>query len=164
VAVDRALMPFMNQGQGMEIDVLPPEDDSITVELPDGGVEIQLGAEQQQAAHDDNLALYLDDNDLTNIATELVTLFDADKDSRKEWEQTYMKGLDLLGLKIEQRTQPWDGACGVFHPMLSEAVVRFQAQSIQEIFPPRGPVMTKVLAEQTPQRMHQAMGVEEYIN
>jgi hypothetical protein len=164
VAVDRALMPFMNQGQGMEIDVLPPEDDSITVELPDGGVEIQLGAEQQQAAHDDNLALYLDDNDLTNIATELVTLFDADKDSRKEWEQTYMKGLDLLGLKIEQRTQPWDGACGVFHPMLSEAVVRFQAQSIQEIFPPRGPVMTKVLGEQTPERMQQAMRVEEYLN
>ena len=164
MAVDRALMPFMNQGQGMEIDVLPPEDDSITVELPDGGVEIQLGAEQQQAAHDDNLALYLDDNDLTNIATELVTLFDADKDSRKEWEQTYMKGLDLLGLKIEQRTQPWDGACGVFHPMLSEAVVRFQAQSIQEIFPPRGPVMTKVLGEQTPERMQQAMRVEEYLN
>lgn len=164
MAVDRALMPFMNQGQGMEIDVLPPEDDSITVELPDGGVEIQLGAEQQQAAHDDNLALYLDDNDLTNIATELVTLFDADKDSRKEWEQTYMKGLDLLGLKIEQRTQPWDGACGVFHPMLSEAVVRFQAQSIQEIFPPRGPVMTKVLGEQTPERMQQATRVEEYLN
>jgi len=164
VAVDRALMPFMTQGQGMEIDVLPPEDDSITVELPDGGVEINLGPEQQQAAHDDNLALYIDDNTLSSIATELVTLFDADKDSRKEWEQTYMKGLDLLGLKIEQRTQPWDGACGVFHPMLSEAVVRFQAQSIQEIFPPRGPVMTKILGEQTPERIAQAARVEEYLN
>jgi hypothetical protein len=157
-------MPFMTQGQGMEIDVLPPEDDSFTVELPDGGVEINLGPEQQQAAHDDNLALYIDDNTLSSIATELVTLFDADKDSRKEWEQTYMKGLDLLGLKIEQRTQPWDGACGVFHPMLSEAVVRFQAQSIQEIFPPRGPVMTKILGEQTPERIAQAARVEEYLN
>lgn len=164
MAVDRALMPFMTQGQGMEIDVLPLEDDSITVELPDGGVEINLGPEQQQAAHDDNLALYIDDNTLSSIATELVTLFDADKDSRKEWEQTYMKGLDLLGLKIEQRTQPWDGACGVFHPMLSEAVVRFQAQSIQEIFPPRGPVMTKILGEQTPERIAQAARVEEYLN
>jgi len=164
VAVDRALMPFMTQGQGMEIDVLPPEDDSFTVELPDGGVEINLGPEQQQAAHDDNLALYIDDNTLSSIATELVTLFDADKDSRKEWEQTYMKGLDLLGLKIEQRTQPWDGACGVFHPMLSEAVVRFQAQSIQEIFPPRGPVMTKILGEQTPERIAQAARVEDYLN
>ena len=164
MAVDRALMPFIAQGQGMEIDVLPPEDDSITVELPDGGVEIQLGAEQQQAAHDDNLALYIDDSALSSVATELVTLFDADKDSRKEWEQTYMKGLDLLGLKIEQRTQPWDGACGVFHPMLSEAVVRFQAQSIQEIFPPRGPVMTKILGEQTPERIAQAARVEEYLN
>ena len=164
MAVDRALMPLMMQGQGMEIDVLPPEDDSFTVELPDGGVEINLGPEQQQAAHDDNLALYIDDNTLSSIATELVTLFDADKDSRKEWEQTYMKGLDLLGLKIEQRTQPWDGACGVFHPMLSEAVVRFQAQSIQEIFPPRGPVMTKILGEQTPERIAQAARVEEYLN
>ncbi len=164
MAVDRALMPFMTQGQGMEIDVLPPEDDSFTVELPDGGVEINLGPEQQQAAHDDNLALYIDDNTLSSIATELVTLFDADKDSRKEWEQTYMKGLDLLGLKIEQRTQPWDGACGVFHPMLSEAVVRFQAQSIQEIFPPRGPVMTKILGEQTPERIAQAARVEDYLN
>jgi hypothetical protein len=152
------------EGQGMEIDVLPPEDDSIMVELPDGGVEVQLGPEQQQAAHDDNLALYIDDNDLTSIATELVTLFDADKDSRKEWEQTYMKGLDLLGLKIEQRTQPWDGACGVFHPMLSEAVVRFQAQSIQEIFPPKGPVMTKILGDQTPDRIQQAMRVQDYLN
>ena len=164
MAVDRALMPFITQGQGMEIDVLPPEDDSIMVELPDGGVEVQLGPEQQQAAHDDNLALYIDDNTLSGIATELVTLFEADKDSRKEWEQTYMKGLDLLGLKIEQRTQPWDGACGVFHPMLSEAVVRFQAQSIQEIFPPRGPVMTKILGEQTPERLQQAVRVQDYLN
>jgi len=157
-------MPFMMEGQGMEIDVLPPEDDSVTVELPDGGVEIQLGAEQMQAAHDDNLALYIEDSVLTTIATELVGLFDADKDSRKEWEQTYLKGLDLLGLKIEQRTQPWDGACGVFHPMLSEAVVRFQAQSIQEIFPARGPVMTKILGQQTPERLAQAERVQEYLN
>jgi len=164
VAVDRALMPLMVQGQGMEIDVLPPEDDSVTVELPDGGVEIQLGAEQMQAAHDDNLALYIEDDVLSTIASELVGLFEADKDSRKEWEQTYMKGLDLLGLKIENRTQPWDGACGVFHPMLSEAVVRFQAQSIQEIFPPRGPVMTKILGEQTPDRLAQATRVQDYLN
>ena len=148
----------------MEIDVLPPEDDSVTVELPDGGVEIQLGAEQMQAAHDDNLALYIEDDVLSTIASELVGLFEADKDSRKEWEQTYMKGLDLLGLKIENRTQPWDGACGVFHPMLSEAVVRFQAQSIQEIFPPRGPVMTKILGEQTPDRLAQATRVQDYLN
>jgi hypothetical protein len=157
-------MPLMVQGQGMEIDVLPPEDDSVTVELPDGGVEIQLGAEQMQAAHDDNLALYIEDDVLSTIASELVGLFEADKDSRKEWEQTYMKGLDLLGLKIENRTQPWDGACGVFHPMLSEAVVRFQAQSIQEIFPPRGPVMTKILGEQTPDRLAQATRVQDYLN
>lgn len=164
MAVDRALMPFITQGQGMEISVLPPEDDSIMVELPDGGMELQLGPEQQAAAHDDNLAQYMDDNTLSNIATELVALFDADKDSRKEWEQTYMKGLDLLGLKIEQRTQPWDGACGVFHPMLSEAVVRFQAQSIQEIFPAKGPVETKILGQQTPERMQQAMRVQDYLN
>jgi hypothetical protein len=98
------------------------------------------------------------------MASELVTLFDADKDSRKEWETTYIKGLDLLGLKIEDRTQPWEGACGVFHPMLSEAIVRFQAQSIQEIFPARGPVQTKILGKVDLERVQQAQRVQEYLN
>jgi hypothetical protein len=148
----------------MEVQIAPVEE-SIVVELPDGGVEIQMSPEVlQPQGHDENLAEYLDEDILNSIATELVTYFQADKDSRKEWEDTYIKGLDLLGLKIEDRTQPWEGACGVFHPMLSEAVVRFQAQSIQEILPAKGPVMTKILGEQTKDRIDQAERVQEYLN
>ena len=163
MAVDRALMPAMLQAP-MEVQIAPVEE-SIVVELPDGGVEIQMSPEVlQPQGHDENLAEYLDEDILNSIATELVTYFQADKDSRKEWEDTYIKGLDLLGLKIEDRTQPWEGACGVFHPMLSEAVVRFQAQSIQEILPAKGPVMTKILGEQTKDRIDQAERVQEYLN
>lgn len=163
MAVDRALMPSMLAGQSMDVP-LPPEE-SVVVELPDGGMEINLAPEPTPAAnHNDNLAEFIDDSTLHNIGSELSTLFEADKDSRKEWETTYIKGLDLLGLKIEDRTQPWEGACGVFHPMLSEAIVRFQAQSIQEIFPARGPVQTKILGETTTERTQQAQRVQEYLN
>jgi hypothetical protein len=163
MAVDRALMPFMTQGQSMDVPL--PSEEPVVVELPDGGVEINLSPEPAPAAnHNDNLAEFIDDSTLHNIGSELSTLFEADKDSRKEWETTYIKGLDLLGLKIEDRTQPWEGACGVFHPMLSEAIVRFQAQSIQEIFPARGPVQTKILGEATTERTQQAERVQEYLN
>ena len=165
MAVDRALMPAMTGGQGLEIQFEAPADESVVIELPGGGVEIELSPEQESSAdHGDNLADYIDENILSSIGTELVTLYQADKDSRKEWEDTYVKGLDLLGLKIEERTQPWEGACGVFHPMLSEAVVRFQAQSIQEIFPAKGPVETKILGEATKERVEQAMRVKDYLN
>lgn len=163
MAVDRSLMPFLTEGQPMEV----PMEESVemVVELPDGGVEINLGVEPSPSSnHDDNLAEFIDDTVLGNLSSELVSLFEADKDSRKEWEVTYIKGLDLLGLKIEDRTQPWEGACGVFHPMLSEAIVRFQAQSIQEIFPARGPVQTKILGQATTERMQQAERVQEYLN
>lgn len=163
MAVDRALMPSNFRGQPMDVSL--PSEESVVVELPDGGMEINLAPEPLPASnHHDNLAEFIDDSTLMNIGSELSTLFEADKDSRKEWETTYIKGLDLLGLKIEDRTQPWEGACGVFHPMLSEAIVRFQAQSIQEIFPARGPVQTKILGETTTERTQQAQRVQEYLN
>ena len=87
-----------------------------------------------------------------------------DKNSRKEWEETYTKGLDQLGLKIEERTQPWNGACGVFHPMLSEAVIRFQSQAISEIFPPQGPVKTKIVGKITDEKEKQSIRVQDYMN
>ena len=165
MAVDRALMPFPTGGMSMEVAVDSPSD-SVVVELPDGGVEINLFPEpdRPEESHGDNLAEFIDDSTLGNIASELSTLYEADKDSRKEWETTYIKGLDLLGLKIEDRTQPWQGACGVFHPMLSEAIVRFQAQTIQEIFPAKGPVQTKILGQSTKERIDQAQRVQEYLN
>jgi hypothetical protein len=164
MAVDRALMPSLMGGQSLEVPI-QDANESVVVELPDGGVEISLSPEPNpEASHGDNLAEFIDNSTLGSMASELVTLFDADKDSRKEWETTYIKGLDLLGLKIEDRTQPWEGACGVFHPMLSEAIVRFQAQSIQEIFPAKGPVQTKILGQVNLDRVQQAERVQEYLN
>lgn len=169
MAVDRALMPFAPQGQmSPPVEVPIENSEAVVVELPDGGVEVSLGLEEPSSfpppAHDSNLADFLSDQELSTIASELVSDFEADKRSREEWEKTYIKGLDLLGLKIEERTQPWNGACGVFHPMLSEAIVRFQAQAIQEIFPAKGPVQTKILGQTTKERIDQASRVQEYLN
>jgi hypothetical protein len=97
--------------------------------------------------HGANLAEHLDDTELGEIKSELVGAFEADRSSRSEWEETYIKGLDLLGLKIEERTTPWPGACGVFHPVLSEAVIRFQAEAIMETFPAKGPVRTQIVGD-----------------
>jgi len=144
------------------------EDGSLIIEMPDGGVMIQLGEEAEDESggeeHDANLADFLSDTELGNIANELVADYKSDKESRKDWEETYVKGLELLGLKIEDRTQPWEGACGVFHPMLAEAVVRFQAQAIQEIFPAKGPVVTKIVGDVTRDRIKQSERVKEYLN
>jgi hypothetical protein len=87
-----------------------------------------------------------------------VGAFEADRDSRSDWEDTYINGLDLLGLKNEDRTEPWDGACGVFHPVLTEAVIRFQAQAIQEIFPAAGPVKTSLSDDYSDEKSQQAAG------
>ena len=111
-----------------------------------------------------NLAEIMDDDELRTLAVDLVGKFDSDKNSRGDWEQTYEQGLDQLGLEIEERTTPWSGACGVFHPMLSEAVVRFQSQTIQEIMPAKGPVKTQCWGLQTQERLDQAKRVQEYMN
>ena len=136
---------------------------------PDGpGAVVTFGAEEITdnfiPTHDANLAEYMDENDLRVLASELIRDFDADKNSRSEWEKSYVKGLDLLGLNFEDRTTPWNGACGVFHPMLAEAVVRFQAQTIQEIFPASGPVKTSIVGDRDSERVRQAQRVEGYLN
>jgi hypothetical protein len=173
VPIDRALTPTTgNTSSGLPVDfdmpVIEGDDGAITIELPDGGVMIQLGEDPEDESggeeHDANLAEFLSDTELGSIANELVADYKSDKTSRKEWEETYIRGLDLLGLKIEERTQPWEGACGVFHPMLAEAVVRFQAQAIQEIFPAKGPVVTKIVGDVTRDRIKQSERVKEYLN
>ena len=168
MAIERPMgqNPFIQEGAdpAMEIDIMNPE--SVSVETPDGGVIIDFdpGAGMVSADHNANLADEIDDSDLRGIASELVSAYEADRDSRGDWEETYIKGLDLLGLKNEDRTQPWDGACGVFHPVLTEAVVRFQAQSIQEIFPASGPVKTAVVGAITSEKEQQAERVRDYLN
>jgi hypothetical protein len=111
-----------------------------------------------------NLAEEMPDSALLSTASDLESEIDNDKGSRKEWEKVYVEGLKLLGLQIEERTEPWNGACGVFHPMLTEAIVRFQAETITETFPAQGPVRTKILGKETLQIKEIAANVEDDMN
>lgn len=111
-----------------------------------------------------NLAEDFDDKTLSTLAGDLLESFDGDTASRKDWLQTYIDGLELLGLKIEQRTEPWNGACGVFHPLLSEALVKFQAETIMETFPPAGPVKTTIIGKETPEKKQASINVAADMN
>ena len=153
------------QEQGLSISIENP--DSLTIETEDGGMIIDFdpnSKEMGDVEFDSNLAEHIEDNVLQAIGSDLIGSYTGDKDSRSEWEETYTKGLDQLGLKIEERTTPWAGACGVFHPMLSEAVIRFQSQSITEMFPAAGPVRTKIVGKITEAKEKQSQRVEDYLN
>tara|TARA_E500000318_G_scaffold111019_2_gene128132 strand:- start:3281 stop:5737 length:2457 start_codon:yes stop_codon:yes gene_type:complete len=150
----------------LDIEIINPdavtineEDGSMTIVLDEGMQEMLIGPD-----HDSNLAEFIDDSDLEDIGSDLIESFMGDRESRKEWAQAYVKGLDLLGLKIEERDQPWPGACGVFHPVLTESVVRFQAQAITEVFPASGPVRTKIMGTITDDKARQASRVETEMN
>ena len=150
-----------------EVTVAIENPDSVAIETDDGGMIIDFDPDSSPMGMEDfnsNLADYMSDTNLNEIGAELISQFEADKDSRSEWEESYVKGLDQLGLKIEDRTTPWAGACGVFHPMLSEAVVRFQSQSIAEMFPAQGPVRTKLVGKVTTDKTKQAQRVQDYLN
>ena len=146
----------------LEILVTNPEEIKIGTE--DGGLLIDFDPDSSDFTDEfnDNLAEFMGDSELDELASELVSSYKSDRESRSDWEETYIKGLDQLGLKIEDRTQPWDGACGVFHPLLTEAVVRFQAQAISEVFPPKGPVRTKVVGTINSEKEQQATRVKDY--
>jgi len=149
----------------ISIEIENPE--SVAIETDDGGMIIDFdpnAIEVGDQGFDSNLADFMDDDVLNEIGNELVSAYNGDKESRADWEETYTKGLDQLGLKIEERTQPWAGACGVFHPMLSEAVIRFQSQSITEMFPAQGPVKTKIVGKITDDKEKQARRVQDYLN
>jgi hypothetical protein len=146
-----------------------PSDEPTLTETEDGGMLVDfdpadLSANGNDASFESNLAEHIEDGELNSIALDLVSKFNSDKSSRSDWEQTYEEGLDYLGLEIEDRTTPWAGACGVFHPMLSEAVVRFQSQTIQEIMPAQGPVKTQIWGKFSPERDKQAKRVQQYLN
>ena len=150
-----------------EVTVAIENPDSVAIETEDGGMIIDFDPDSSPIGSESfysNLAEYMSDADLNEMGADLISQFEADKDSRSEWEESYVKGLDQLGLKIEERTTPWAGACGVFHPMLSEAVVRFQSQSIAEMFPAQGPVRTKLVGKITTDKTKQAQRVQDYLN
>jgi hypothetical protein len=147
----------------LEIEIVNPE----MVTLDDGSVEVTLIPEETVAeaiAFDGNLAEVMDDTELGVLASELCEMVDSDEASRKEWAETYVKGLDVLGLKYEERTDPWEGACGVYSSILSEAAIRFQAEAMSETFPAQGPVKCKVLGKSTREKEEAAERVREDMN
>ena len=172
MAVDKNLEPFEVDVEGdpseseLKVEVVNP--DAVSIETEDGGVVVDFEGsateELMGADHNSNLAEHMEEEDLEEMASDLVSDFESDRTSRKEWSRSYVKGLDLLGMKIEERTQPWEGASGVFHPLLSEAIVRFQAQAMGEIFPASGPVRTKIVGKQTKEKNEQSKRVEHEMN
>ena len=145
----------------IEIEIEDPESVSIGID----GLEIELvKGEEGPEAFDANLAEYMDERDLTQLVGDLVGDYEDDVDSRKDWMQTYVDGLELLGMKIEERTEPWEGACGVYHPLLSEALVKFQAETIMETFPAKGPVKTQIIGKETPEKKEAAVRVQDDMN
>ena len=168
--IDKALYPapqgidaLAQNEADIEIEIVDPEEVNIGVD----GMEISLrpgGEDDGDGGFDENLADTLSEGEVLEIVSQLSADIDNDKNSRKEWEKTYTEGLKLLGLQMEDRTEPWDGACGVFHPMITEAVVRFQAETITETFPAQGPVRTKIIGKETVEVKEAAVRVQDDMN
>ena len=143
----------------VEIEIENPEGVKIGID----GMEIDLMPEKEEGEFDANLAEEMDDGSLQKIASDIMGLVDSDIDSRKDWVDMYVKGLEVLGMKYEERTEPWNGACGVFSTLLTEAAVRFQSETIIETFPAAGPVKTEIigaidrLKEQSAERVRDDM-------
>lgn len=172
MAIEKPMVP-----SDVEIEENPSEEeltveivnpDSISMETEDGGVIIDfegsLAEDLMGPDHDSNLAEFIEESELESMASELVSDFESDRESRSDWARAYVKGLDLLGMKIEDRQQPWAGASGVFHPVLTESVVRFQAQAMGELFPAGGPVRSKIMGKMTPEKADQADRVQNEMN
>ena len=150
-----------NEEPDIEIQIEDPESVKIGVD----GMEIEIDPNAMpEDEFNKNLAEDLNPGDLQELAGDLAGSIDDDKAARKDWEDMYKDGITLLGLKFEERTEPWDGACGVFHPMITEAVVRFQSETIMETFPAQGPVRTKIIGKETPNKQQAAQRVEEDMN
>ncbi len=143
----------------IEIEIVDPE--AVNIEIGDLELSIVPGKDDE---FNENLADTLDEDDIMSMAGDLAGDIEQDRNSRKDWEKAYTEGLKLLGLQYEERTEPWNGASGVFHPMITEAVVRFQSETITETFPAQGPVRTKILGKETPEKQEAAVRVQEDMN
>ena len=153
-----SLAPDQEDEGAIEIEIVDPE--SVTIHA--GDTEIQIGSVEDD--FDANLVDHLPDDVVTGIVSDLMSDFDDDVNSRKDWMQTYTDGLELLGMKIEERADPWIGACGVYHPLLSEAIVKFQAEIMMSTFPAAGPVKTQIIGKETPEKKQAATRVAEDMN
>ena len=166
--IDEALAQNMGEPDAViEMAIATDEDTPVMVELEDGSVEISFGEEVEEidaAPFDANLADYLEDNQLEEISGDLCEAVEGDMAARRDWAETYVTGLDVLGMKYEERTEPWENACGVYSNVLAEAAIRFQAEAMSETFPAAGPVKTKVLGEITKDKEDAALRVKTDMN
>jgi hypothetical protein len=144
----------------IEIEIEDPEE----VRIKMGGMELEIKEGEDDEDFNVNLAEIMSESDIQSLAGDLAEDIDNDIASRKDWEEMYRDGITLLGLKFEERTEPWDGACGVFHPMITEAVVRFQSDTIMETFPAKGPCRTQIIGKETPEKKEAAVRVQEDMN
>ena len=167
MAIDKALY---QAPQGLEAIAAEPDleieiEDPEAVRIGIDGMEIEI--EPGQESDEDfsaNLADDIDENKLQSLASELVAEFEEDLSSRRDWMQTYVDGLELLGMKLETRSEPWEGACGVYHPLLAETLVKFQSETMMETFPAMGPVKTEIIGKETPEKKDAAVRVQSDMN
>jgi hypothetical protein len=169
MAIDKALgqaplglnLEEMEDEPALEIEIEDPEAVRIGI---DGKTILEIEEVEVEDDFNANLAEEMDEEELTELCNDLIGEFEDDTSSRKDWMQTYVDGLELLGMKIEDRTEPWPGACGVHHPLLSEALVKFQAETIMETFPAKGPVKTQIIGKETPEKKEAAQRVQDDMN
>lgn len=172
MAIQRKPEPFMPSLPPPDAALSPQDDLGAEVEIVDDAQILddyqpeddEEYGNLQGVAFDDNLAEHLPDEELTECAADLIADFDADMTARADWEKSYIDGLEYLGISSDERDAPWDGACGIFHPVLTEAVVRFQSQAILEIFPAAGPVRTQIVGKPNQDKSKQAIRIEEELN
>jgi hypothetical protein len=161
---------FYQAPQGL--DQLSAEEEPIEIEIEDPEAvristedfTLEMVKEEDEDEFEKNLAEEMSEGELATVAGDLIGEFDTDVSSRKDWVQTYVDGLELLGMKLEDRTEPWPGACGVYHPLLTESVVKFQAETMMETFPAAGPVKAKIIGKETPEKKKAAERVQEDMN
>ena len=152
---------LMGMEPAIEIEIEDPE--SVTIGMDGLEITIEPG-EEDEDDFNANLAEDMDEGQLTELAGDLLGDFQNDVSSRRDWLETYVDGLELLGIKLEDRTEPWPGACAVYHPLLAEALVKFQSETIMDTFPAAGPVKTKIVGKDTPEKMEAAERVREDMN
>ena len=169
--VDASLVQAPEELSFVEEDLAKQQDDFLNVDIVENeeGAEVTFGEEEEVFGEEpdnffDNLAGLVSDETLTGVSTFVLDSVEEDKTSRDDWEDTYTKGLDLLGMRYETRTEPFDGATGVIHPLLNEAVTQFQAQAYKEMLPSSGPVRANIVGLPNPEVEMQAQRVQEYMN
>ena len=169
--VDASLVQAPEELSFVEEDLAKQQDDFLNVDIVENeeGAEVTFGEEEEVFGEEpdnfyDNLAGLVSDATLTGVSTFVLDSVEEDKTSRDDWEDTYTKGLDLLGMRYETRTEPFDGATGVIHPLLNEAVTQFQAQAYKEMLPSSGPVRANIVGLPNPEVEMQAQRVQEYMN